>query len=149
MTIQQSAVFGQEMAAYVTQHFQAKYGLRPDNIIKLAFEKSFSKLILYAPKRYCGWKWELDFDKATKQQVMKRQEEPSASGMETERRDSCLLVSEGVGHVLALLLSEDGTGTENKNRVLDYLWNNLISPLKNGTVSWHLLIQRCARAHTA
>ena len=139
--IEMSAKFGIEMAAYVTQHFQTKYGKRPDNIIELDFEKTFSKLILYAPKRYTGWKWELLLNKELGRKVMVRKDEITASGMETERRDSCLLVSEGVREVLSILLGDFGSGDENKSRVLSYIWNTIIAPLEQGTVSWHLLIK--------
>jgi len=129
------------MANYITNHFSKKYGKRPDNILELEFEKSFSKIILYAKKRYVGWKWELKYDKALDRKVMKRKQEPDASGMETERRDSTLLVSQGVRDVLRILLSDDGTRTENLERVRQYIVDDMVAPLESGTVDWNLLIQ--------
>lgn len=145
ITIQESARYGQEMADFVTAHFKRKYGDRSDNIIKLEYEKSFSKLILYAKKRYVGWKWLVD-EEATAANgnggaVLKRNAKPDASGMETERRDACLLVSNGVRDMLALLLSDELTGDEARDRVRRYIWDRVLMPLEAGTVPWHLLIQ--------
>ena len=141
ITIEQSAVFGEEMAAYVTAYFKRKYGDRPDNIMELEFEKSFSKIIFYAKKRYVGWKWELKYDAELGRKAMKRKAKPEASGMETERRDSTLLVSESVREVLRMLLSDEGTRAENKERVRDYILNEMVRPLETGTVSWDRLVQ--------
>jgi len=141
VSIQESAQFGQEMARHVTRHFQDKYGKRPGNIIELEFEKSFSKIIFFAKKRYVGWKWELKFDADAGRKIMKRKPLPEASGMETERRDSCLLVSHGVRDVLSLLLSDTRTGKEALRDVRRYMWDAMIQPLHDGAVPWNLLIQ--------
>jgi len=135
VSIQDSARYGIEMAKYVTDHFKRKYGDRPDNIIELEFEKTFSKIIFYAKKRYVGWKWVYKFDEALGRKVMKRKPEPEASGMETERRDACLLVANGVRDVLAMLLSDECTGGEALRRVQKYLWENMLGPLQAMSIS--------------
>jgi len=165
----------------VTLHFQRKYGLRDDNIIELEFEKTFSKIIFYAKKRYVGWKWVLtrttdvknallavecrpsvvekrgrcDNDDearllerarthamdALRGQSMERFSEPDASGMETERRDSCLVVSRGVKRVVELLLADDTSRATALDRVCAYIVDELVAPVTANTVSWHELVQ--------
>lgn len=61
--------------------------------------------------------------------------------METERRDSTLLVSESVREVLRMLLADEGTRAENKERVRAYILNEMVRPLEAGTVSWDRLVQ--------
>jgi len=141
ITIEQSARYGQEMAEFVTAWFKTTYGDRTDNIMELEFEKSFSKIIFYAKKRYVGWKWELKFDQELGRKCMKRKAKPDASGMETERRDSTLLVSEGVGEVLKMLLSDEGTRHENKERVRAFIVDELVAPFEAGTIPWNRLVQ--------
>lgn len=139
MTLEESAAAAICMAAFVTAYFQRLYGARADNRLKIVFEKIFSKIIFYAKKRYVGWKWELDTDAATLTLVRKKK--PSASGMETERRDSCLLVSEAVSTVVGMLLADGTSRAESLARVRTYLVNDVIGALRAGRVPWNLLIQ--------
>ena len=140
LTIEQAAEWGTKIAAFVTEHYERKYTKRVDNIIELEFEKAYSKLLLYAKKRYVGLKWQLKFDKELGCMRMICKAEPDASGMETERRDSCLLVSKGVGDVLRMLLSSDDRRS-NLERVREYIVNEMIAPLETGTIEWNELIQ--------
>lgn len=145
-----SVHWGIAMAAYVTEHFQEKFGRRVDNVLKIVFEKTFSKIIFYAKKRYVGWKHELKFDKKTGKEVFKRHVEPVASGMETERRDSCLLVATAVSTVVTMLLDDNSTRAEALARVCEYIVNDVIGRFESGNVSWHELIQsKQFRKHAA
>jgi DNA polymerase delta subunit 1 len=179
VSVEDSAVWGELMARYVTLHFARKYGVRDDNIIELEFEKSFTKIIFYAKKRYVGWKWILTAlaklerdrpssvcmvdsvldrmttttatemltaaDKHTRKvlngQAMQRESEPNASGMETERRDSCLLVSRGVKRVVEMLLADNSTRVQALEQVRSYIIDEMVAPIESNTVSWANLIQ--------
>jgi DNA polymerase elongation subunit (family B) len=135
LTIEECARWGQHMAAFVTRHFQAKFGVRPGNLMHIEFEKIFSKIIFYAKKRYVGRKYVLE------KGVLVRKAKPSASGMETERRDSCLIVSEAVAHVIELLLDDTTNREQALTRVRTYLAHEVIGRLEAGTVPWNKLIQ--------
>jgi len=139
VSVVDSATWGKRMAAFVTAHFRTVFGDRPDNVMKIVYEKSFSKLLMYEKKRYAGILWELKTKGGVER--LERRDEPKASGMETERRDSCLLVSDAVGRVLALLLDDNASRAVALERVRTYLANDVLGRLDAGAVPWNELIQ--------
>ncbi len=131
VTVQRSAEFGKEMAEHITEHFAERFERRPDNIIRLEFEKTFVGWLSYARKKYAGWRWTPD--KLTG--AMVRDAEPDASGLETERRDACVLVARGVRAVLRMVL--DRAPLDDIRR---YIRRTMIEPVERGTADWSQLI---------
>ena len=136
-----SVFWGKHMAKFVTEHFADVFGRRPDNIMRIVFEKTFYPWLSYGKKRYVGWKYELDTDASTGVEFFKRGREPDFSGMETERRDSCIFIANAVRHVVRLLLEPESSRVETLERVRAYIANDVIGTLDAGLVPWNELIQ--------
>ena len=86
-TVAEAMTFGEEAAAYVSTFF-----LKP---IKLEFEKVYFPYLLLAKKRYSGVYYSSNPDK---------HDRVDCKGIESTRRDNCLLVKEVIDRVLTLLL---------------------------------------------
>jgi len=136
-----SVFWGKHMADFVTAHFRKKFGDRDDNVMRIVFEKTFYPWLSYGKKRYVGWKYELKTDATTGVESLRRSAEPIASGMETERRDSCPFIADAVRHVVRLLLTQNVTRAQTLERVRTYIANDVIGRLEAGTVPWHELVQ--------
>lgn len=109
------------------------------NILTLAFEKVFRRLLLLAKKRYAGLKYE--YSKVTgKLTPYKKQEGvPVTSGLESKRRDVTLLVSETIDDVIALLLDFRYSSKENLERAREFVWQTMVRPLLDGSVNMYQL----------
>lgn len=132
-----SARFGIEMAAMLTTYFRERFGTAASNIVRMLFEKTFIRYIMYKKKRYAGWKYTLQPDGKT----MVCGKRPAASGMASERRDTCLLVAEGVRDVVALLLDKELSRAAVLERVRAFISEQLVGALQSGRVNWSRIIQ--------
>ncbi len=135
LTVHEAAVYGQEMAVSITQCYRELFGDRADNAIVMEFEKIYTTFLLLAKKKYAGDLW------AMKNGVMRNAEEIDMNGLETVRRDSCMLVSNGVKHILNLLLRGPQSKTEKLAAIKEYVIGQMIQPVLSGTVNFGLLTQ--------
>lgn len=109
------------------------------NILTLAFEKVFRRLLLLAKKRYAGLKYEYS-NVTGKLTPYKNQEGvPVTSGLESKRRDVTLLVSETIDDVLALLLDFRYSSKDNLERAREFVWQTMVRPLLDGSVNMYQL----------
>ena len=134
-----SVFWGKHMAKFVTDHFANVFGHRADNIMRIVFEKTFYPWLSYGKKRYVGWKYELDTKAGV--EFFTCSNDPIFSGMETERRDSCIFLANAVRHVVGLLLEPESRRDETLERVREYIANEVIGALDAGLVPWNELIQ--------
>lgn len=148
-TIEEAAKIGVEMAKRITQRMKEMYTTDAPqyNILKLEFEKVFRALLLIAKKRYAGLKYEYsakdgslkpsagpDFKGSNADGV------PIMSGLESQRRDTTLLVSETIKDVVALLLDYHYSRAENMERARAYVWQHMVRPLLDGTINRRMLV---------
>ena len=139
LDVQTSARYAFEMAKFVTDTFKRLYADEGDQtwIIELEFEKTYSKIILYAKKRYVGMKYEW----SKKLGKMITSGRPSAKGMENVRRDSCLMVNNAVNDIIMELMREGVGRVTSLQAVRRYVLDTIITPLQDGTINFWLLIQ--------
>lgn len=147
-TIEEAAELGLRMAAFITQYMKQNYTTEaPEfNILELAFEKVFRRLLLLAKKRYAGLKYEYSFKtkKLTAKADGGRSGEsaegvPVMSGLESKRRDVTLLIAENIEDVIALLLDFRYSSKENLVRARGFVWNTMVRPLIDLSVNMHSL----------
>lgn len=138
-TIEEAAQIGIEMAKFITAHMRATYTTDAPqyNILTLAFEKVFRRLLLLAKKRYAGLKYEYSKGKLTP--YKKQEGVPVTSGLESKRRDVTLLVSETIDDVIALLLDFRYSSKENLERAREFVWQTMVRPLLDGSVNMYQL----------
>lgn len=136
-TIEEAAEIGKQMAQFITAHMKATYTTDAPqyNILKLAFEKVFRRLLLLAKKRYAGLKYE--YSNVTGQLTPYKNKEgfPVTSGLESKRRDVTVLVGESIEDVIALLLDFRYTSQENLARAREFVWQTMVRPLLDGSVN--------------
>ncbi|KAH9310163.1 hypothetical protein KI387_038074 [Taxus chinensis] len=109
-TVAEAMEFGREAADYISGTFT-----KP---IKLEFEKVYYPYLLISKKRYAGLLW-------TKQETYDKMD---TKGIETVRRDNCLLVKNVVTECLhKLLIDRDVPGAVQyvKNTIADLLMNRM------------------------
>ena len=109
-SLAESMELGEEAAKFVTTTF-----IKP---IKLEFEKCYFPYLLISKKRYAGLLW----TSTEKHDYM------DTKGIETVRRDNCLMVREVIGHSLQKLLIErdvPGAVAFVKRTISDLLMNRL------------------------
>lgn len=143
MSMEELCKLGVQMAAHITNRMKQLYTLdKPEyNVLKLAFEKAYSTIVIKAKKRYAGLKYEYNA-KTGLPSAYPEPGYPSMSGFESKRRDVTLLISKMVPDVLALLL-DDSPGTtleENLERMRAYTWQHMVRPLLSGTINLRDLI---------
>ena len=108
--------FGREAAEVATRAFGAP--------VKMEFEKVYMPYLLMSKKRYAGLAWTRP----------DRPDKLDAKGIETVRRDWCLLVRQVVEHCLHLLLQERSPG-----RATEYV-RETVAALRQGRVDPRLLV---------
>lgn len=99
---------------------------------------------------YDEWRWRDEDDVEHVVEDFKTQVEPwlrkgmyisklvDVTGMESKRRDNCLLVSQGVGKVHYLLLTDPKRGLE---RAVEYVKERMVRPIVEGTVDyWQIIL---------
>lgn len=140
-TIEKAAEIGVVVAAHISKRMKELYTTdAPEyNIFNLEFEKVFRALLLIAKKRYAGLKYEYSAVDG-KLKPSPSEGVPIMSGLESQRRDVTLLVSQGLPDVVALLLDYHYTKEENMERARAYIWSEMARPLLNGTINRRLLI---------
>jgi DNA polymerase I len=110
---------GEQVAQYVTENLPGA--------LELQFEKIYRTFIILSKKRYAGWKFEM-IDNQWKDSI-------EMKGIETVRRDWCLLVPEVMQSVIEIILKEGDLqrAIEKVRSVLDDLKNNRV-PLEKLTI---------------
>jgi DNA polymerase elongation subunit (family B) len=113
-----------------------------DCVYRFEFEKIFRTLLMLAKKRYVGIKYLWDKDKKCLVPANPDNEfEPSESGLETQRRDTTRLVSEGMSPVLAILLDFTRPRKEKIERACSFIYRTMVEPLQRGTIQKRLIVQ--------
>jgi len=140
ISVQEAAKIGLAMAGAATKMLRDEGGNRPEDIMRLEFEKVFSRLLMLQKKRYAGLKWELSKDGVT----LLPPNGVSSSGMEKARRDPCRFVSQGVGDLLEHLLNAQGkdmTPQECLEAGREYVHERMLRPIVQGTVDFWSVMQ--------
>jgi DNA polymerase I len=88
-SLEEAEALGKKISSFVTSNLIG---------LELKFEKIFKTLLIESKKRYAGWAFEKDRDRWVDRMEMK--------GIETVRRDWCLLVSQTMSDVLITILKE-------------------------------------------
>jgi len=96
-------------------------------------------------KRYAGLKWIQKWSDAKGALELRPANEadpfaPSQSGLETQRRDTTLMVAEGMTPVLSILLDYRTPAELNARRARAYIWRTMAAPLLDGTVNLRKLV---------
>lgn len=140
-TIEEAAEIGVRMAKFITAYMRKTYTTDAPqyNILTLAFEKVFRRLLLLAKKRYAGLKYEYSNVTGKLTPYKNKEGVPVTSGLESKRRDVTLLVSETVDDVIALLLDFRYSSKENLERAREFVWQTMVRPLLDGSVNMYQL----------
>lgn len=140
-TIEEAADIGVAMAKFITDYMRRTYATDAPqyNILTLAFEKVFRRLLLLAKKRYAGLKYEHDSKTGKLEPYKKQPGVPITSGLESKRRDVTVLVGSTIEDVIALLLDFRYTSQENLLRAREFVWQTMVRPLLDGTIGMHQL----------
>jgi len=135
-TLEEAARWGVEMADHVTAYLRQRY-LSPDdrwNVLVLAFEKTFRRLLLLAKKKYAGLLYKfLGADNSLRPDPGDCI--PSLSGLDGKRRDTTLLISEHFIDLVALLLDYHYDTQTNINRLRKFMWQYMVRPLLTNTIN--------------
>jgi len=139
-TIEEAAQIGLNMAAYITAHMRRTYTTDAPqyNILTLAFEKVFRRLLLLAKKRYAGLKY-IYSKKTSKLTADPEEGVPVMSGLESKRRDVTLMIGETVEDIIALLLDYRYSSEQNLVRAREFVWQTLVRPLLDGSMNPYYL----------
>ena len=140
--LEEAAKIGCGVAAHITVRMRAMFTTEsPEyNVLKLEFEKIFDSIIFVSPKRYVGLKWVYSAKTQKLTPYADKPGVPIMSGLESNRRDTTLLISERLIDVAALLLSPDYSVQENLERAKKFTWAKLIDPVLMNTVNLRDLV---------